>query len=292
MQIYTDSAIYRILQSNLSSSTSTLNELYVKTSTGLEVSKASDDPSAVQTIVSCNSEITQTERYVENCNNVDESLSNTETYVDTIVDLFARAREIAIAGANDSLSTEDRETLAQEVEQLQDELLDIANTQVNGVYIFAGYNDDTEPFSGSPVTYNGTSDHKMIEISSSSTVAKNVTGDELFMSPVNLFTTLEDLETALLSDDASTISSQIDAIGDAEEQVSTVLSTIGNTMNRVEDVSSMHSDALLILEETLSENQDADLTEVLSDLAAMEVTLEAVMEVTSRVSSLSLMDYI
>ena len=80
--------------------------------------------------------------------------------------------------------------------RLGQELLDLANAQVGGRYLFAGYNDQTLPFSGSPVLYNGTDDHQMIEVSPQTTVAKNITGTELFMAPVNLFTTLEDLHSA------------------------------------------------------------------------------------------------
>jgi flagellar hook-associated protein 3 FlgL len=51
-----------------------------------------------------------------------------------------------VAGANDSLSDSDKQTLADEVGQLRQELLDLANTQVAGKYLFAGYNDQTLPF--------------------------------------------------------------------------------------------------------------------------------------------------
>jgi len=229
---------------------------------------------------------------VENCKNVQDNLSTSEIYINSIEDLMVRAKEIAVAGANDSLSNSDKLTLAEEVSQLQEELLDLANTQVDGKYLFAGYNDQTEPFSGTPVTYNGTSDHIMIEINPGSTVAKNITGEELFMSPVNLFTTLEDLETELSSGNSADVSNMLTDLEDAAEQVRTQQSTLGNISSRMDDMISMHENALLIIESTLSEHQDADLTNVLSEIAKMETALEATMQVTARVSSLSLMDYL
>jgi len=292
MIITRNATTYRSLQANLSSTSTALNQLYVKSSTGTEVAKASDNPSAVGSIVSCRSDIVKGERYVENCKHVQDNLSTSEVYIDSVEELFARAKEIAVAGANDSLSDSDKATLADEVGQLQEELLDLANTQVDGKYLFAGYNNQTLPFLGSPTTYNGTSDHQMIEINPGAVVAKNITGEELFMSPVNLFSTLEDLETALASGDSAVVSAQLTSLEEAANQVRTQQSSLGNVSARMDDMISMHENALLQVEATLSRHQDADLTEVLSEIAKMELSLEATMQVTARVSSLSLMDYL
>lgn len=292
MIITRDATTYRNLQTNLSSTSTTINELYIKASIGIEVAKASENPSAVGSILSCRSEIVKSERYVENCKNVQDNLTTSEIYLDSIEELMVRAKEIAITGAKDSLSAADKATLADEVSQLQQELLDLANTQVDGKYLFAGYADQTLPFSGSPVTYNGTSDHIMLEINPGSTVAKNITGDELFMSPVNLFTTLEDLHTALTSGSSANVSATLTTLEDAAEQVRSQLSTLGNTSARMDDMISMHESALLVIESTLSSHQDVDLSQVLSEIAKMETALEATMQVTARISSLSLLDYL
>jgi flagellar hook-associated protein 3 FlgL len=292
MIITRDASVYRTLQTNLSKNSTVLNALYIKASTGLEVAKASDHPSAVGSIISGRSDIVKGERYVENCNHVQDCLSMAETYIDSIEELMTRAKEIALSGANDSLSQTDRNTLASEVSQLQEYLLDLANTRVDGTYLFAGYNDQAVPFSGSPVVYNGTNDHQMIETSPGATVAKNITGEELFVSPVNLFTTLEDLASALQSGDSSAISSQLTPLEDAAEQVRIQQSQLGNTSARMDDMITMHENSLLLVKNTLSRNQDADLSEVLSEISKMELSLEATMQVTARVSSLNLMDYL
>lgn len=68
---------------------------------------------------------------MENCENVQDNLTTSEIYSDSIEELMVRAKEIAITGANDSLSAADKTTLADEVQpKLQQELLDLANTQV------------------------------------------------------------------------------------------------------------------------------------------------------------------
>jgi flagellar hook-associated protein 3 FlgL len=292
MIITRDASAYNTLQYNLTYNTNALNQLYVKASTGVEVAKASDSPSLVGSIISDRSDIVKEEQYIENCEHIQDSLSAAETYIDSVEELLTRAKEIAIAGANDSLSQADRNTYASEVEQLQESLLDLANAKVDGKYIFAGYDDETLPFSGDPVVYNGTSDHKMLQISSGSSVAKNITGEELFMAPIDLFTTLENLTAALQGGDSSVISSQLTPLEDAAEQVRTQQSILGNNSARMDDIIIMHESAVLLLQETLSRNQDADLTILLSEISKMELSLEATMQVTAKVSSLNLMDYL
>ena len=292
MIITRDASAYRTLQNNLAKTSTTLNQLYIKSSTGVEVAKASDNPAAVGSIINGRSDIVKGERYIENCKHVQDNLSSSETYMTSVEGIMTRAKEIAVAGANDSLSSADRSTLNDEVTQLQKSLLDLANTQVNGKYIFAGYNDQTQPFSGTPVAYNGTNDHQMIETSAGATTAKNVTGEELFMSPNNLFTTLDNLSTALASGDSTTISSQLTPLEEAADQVRTQLSLLGNNIAHMDDMISLHENAQVLVKATLSRHQDVDLTVVLSEISKMETSLQATMAVTARVSSLSLTDYL
>ncbi len=292
MTIVRDSSSYRVLQYNLSKNTTKLNELYIKTSTGIEVAKASDNPSSVQKIIGCRSSIVAGERYIENCRSAQDNLSSSETYIDSILDVMERAKEIGISAANDSLSQSDFNTYTDELSRMQDALLDLANTQVSGKYIFAGYDDTSQPFSGSPVTYNGTTDHQMITVSPGSTVAGNITGEELFMNPTDLFATLDNLITAVSAGDTALVSSQLDQLEVAAEQVRSRQSELGNASARLDDLITMHSNSNLLLTETLSTEEDADLTELLSEISKYELSVEATMQVTGRVSALNLFDYL
>lgn len=292
MTIIRDSSTYRVLQGNLSYNSSKLNDLYVKASTGIEVTKASDAPASVRLIISSRSGINETSRYIESAESVQDSLGSTEVYIDSVLEIMDRAKEIAVAAANDALSNDDIETFRTELAEMQEAMLDIANAQVDNKYIFAGYTDDQQPFSGTPVTYTGTNDHQMIEISPSMKVAKNVTGEELFVSPVDIFSALDDLDAALAAGDTALISDQLEPLELAAEQVRSVQGNVGIDMARIDDIITMQTSLNLSLEEKLSGEQDADLTEILSEITKMELSLEATMEVTGRVSALNLFNYL
>src|SRR5699024_11739567 len=87
---------------------------------------------------------------------------------------------------HESNRTNDNQTLnsiKEEAEQLQDHLLDIANTNVNGKYIFNGTNTET-----APVTKNEDGDilieHNispvMIEVAHGTKLQVNVEGESIF----------------------------------------------------------------------------------------------------------------
>jgi flagellar hook-associated protein 3 FlgL len=292
MMKVTQMATYRSLQYNLNKSSNSLNQLYTQAATGKKLQRASDDPSAIGTVFSSRSQIETAERYLETIDATQEGLNILDGYLDSAENLLTRAKEIAISGINGSLSSEDMQTLANEVTQLQTELLDMANAKVDGKYLFAGYAETTLPFSGSPVSYHGTSDHQLVEISSGQTVQTNLTGDELFSGPVDLFATLADLESALNSGDSSAVEAELTNLEAAAEQVRSKRSQMGNINSHLDDVESLTEDLKLQMEERLSSYEDADLVEVLTEITQAEQAFEAALSVSGRVSQLSILDYL
>lgn len=63
---------------------------------------------------------------------------------------MSKVRELAVEAQNDTNGEPERQAIGVEVKQLKEQLLNIANTQVNGRYIFNGTNSDKPP-----VTDNG-----------------------------------------------------------------------------------------------------------------------------------------
>jgi flagellar hook-associated protein 3 len=108
-----------------------------------------------------------------------------------------RLKEINVATINGSLSDVDMETFADEVHQLRASLIDGANAQVDGKYLFAGFAEKTEPFTLNPaydpdlydeanpntypVLYSGDSGQVEYEISPNELIKVNALGNEFMM---------------------------------------------------------------------------------------------------------------
>ena len=288
----TTSATFRTLQHNLTKTSDRLNGLYVQSATGKKMTKASDDPASVGPLLNARSEISATDRYLSTIDTTQDQLDILDGYLGSAEDILARAKEIAVSGMNEAMSSDDLETFANEVDSLRDELLQVADAKVDGKYLFAGYADQTEPFSGDPPTYQGTLDHKFVAVGEGETVQTNLTGDELFLQPQDVFATLTDLATALRNGDNDAISTQMDNLTTATETVSTKRSQMGNINSHLDSASSQKADYKLQMEDLLSRYQDADLVEVLSDVTAEEQAMEAALQIASRVGQLSLLDYL
>jgi flagellar hook-associated protein 3 FlgL len=292
----TTTSVYRSMQLNIAKTEDDLNELYLQSATGKKISVASDDPSAVRAIENARSQISMSERYIENIETVQDGMDIVDGYLGTVEDIMQRIKEINTASISSSLSDADLETYAEEVATLKEQMVDIANSKVNGKYLFAGFTDDTQPFTVDAVTgdvsYAGTSDIKYIEVGHGETVQSNLTGNELFTEPIDVFAVFDDLETNLRAADLDALQVSLEEIEPATDQIRTQRSLLGNDNSRLEDNKAMLEEIKLQMQSTLSRYEDADLTEVLSDMTQAETALEAALTVSARLNSLSLLDYL
>lgn len=288
----TPSSIYRSIQYNIEQGRSSLDKLYLQAATGKKVEVASDDPAAVRAIEMSRSQITMSDRYTENIETVQDNMDSCDSYLGTAEDVMQRMKEIATASLNGSMSDADLATYADEVETLKEQMLDIANAQVNGKYLFAGFRDDQPPFSGDPVVYGGTEDIKYVESGPAEHIQSNLLGSDLFMDPVDIFAEFVSLVTALNSNDTATIEAQMATIEDASDQLRSQRGVMGNNNARLDDSLALIADSKLQLQERLSRYEDADLTEVLTDMTQAETALEAALAVSSRITDLSLLNYL
>ena len=67
---------------------------------------------------------------------------------------------------------------------------------------------------------------------------------------------------------------------------------MGNINSRLDDMTTMLENLQLQMEERLSSYQDADLVEVMSGITQAELAYESALNVSSRLSELSILDYL
>lgn len=134
----------------IGSSYSKLDKLQSQISSGKKISKASDDPVVAMKSLKYNNQLSQVQQYQSNASQAFTWLENTETNITEGIDILSKVRELAVQAQSDTNGEAERQAIGVEVKQLKEQLLNIANTQVNGRYIFNGTNSDKPP-----VTDNG-----------------------------------------------------------------------------------------------------------------------------------------
>lgn len=143
-----------------------MDKLGEQLASGQRVNRPSDDPVAARLLLGLADRLTSSDQYSSNISKAGTwfQMANTAltTMSDTLLDI--RSKVSTIGGG---MSTEqDRNNAVSYLEMMKKTLVDVGNTDINGVYIFAGTNNLKPPFAA-----------RTGDIAAGSTVVTNVTGD-------------------------------------------------------------------------------------------------------------------
>jgi len=105
-----------------------------------------DDPVAVVEIMSQKSHLSDIERYERNIDLSKGKLDLTESSVREVNELLQRARELAIQGSNGIYKKEDQQKIAVEINQILEQVVQIANSKYKGDSLFGGTKTNEEAF--------------------------------------------------------------------------------------------------------------------------------------------------
>jgi len=130
-------------------------------------------------------------------------------------------------------------------------------------------------------------------------MAVNIPGDEAFSVGGETIMEILDNLTAALEDTSSdpvtirdTISAFLTQLDNAIDQISNVRANVGAKIKRLEDQQSSLDDRNLSYNTLLSNAQDTDIADTVSEIAKIQVALESLRASGSKVISQSLLDYL
>ncbi|ADD01778.1 flagellar hook-associated protein 3 [Thermoanaerobacter italicus Ab9] len=266
-------------------------------STGKKISRPSDDPVAVATSLRIRTDMARNDAYTKNADEVQSWLNITDTALDQLGDLLQRTRELAVEGANGTLTQADMQKIAKEIEQLKAQMIQVGNTQYNGRYIFAGFKTTTQPFSEDNNSYNG--DNGLIEFevgAGGNKISVNVPGDKVFdvdlTGTSQLLVMMDNLKSALDSGDHQAVSNLIADVDRQLENVLAVRAEVGAKSNRVDLIKNRLQDDNYNFTVLLSKNEDADLAQVITNLKMDENVYRASLAAGARIMQPSLIDFL
>ena len=153
---------------------------------GKAIVRPSDDTMKVSSIENLDRAIAKEETYQVIMDQLKDRYQLEETALTNGSDLLVRIKELALQGANATLSAKDREIIAVEVKGLRDELLSIANSRdEHGNSVFAGGNSEVTAFqtqTDGSVVYKGDARQTLVSVSDSRQLGKNRNGLDVFSS--------------------------------------------------------------------------------------------------------------
>lgn len=130
---------YTQIQTNLNRLTTDLGKINNQISSGLQMSTLSDEPVNLVSALRYRSSIAELDQYSENIQNGNTLITAADSALSQMKELTLRAKTLAIQATDPAYGSANREAIASEVKNLFEQAVDLANTQVNGKYIFGGF---------------------------------------------------------------------------------------------------------------------------------------------------------
>ncbi|KIZ52923.1 flagellar hook protein FlgL [Pseudomonas oryzihabitans] len=173
------------LQNNYGSVTRTQEEI----STGKKILTPADDPVASVKLLQISQEEALNGQYNTGMTAAKNSLNTEESMLTSVETVLTRIREIAVQAGNGALDPTDRASLAKEVGQREDELMNLMNSKdASGKYLFSGSMGDTQPYvrnADGTYSYNGDEGQRSVQIASSTFVPISDSGKDAFENNFN-----------------------------------------------------------------------------------------------------------
>ena len=175
-----------------------LSRTQQQVATGNKIFKPSEDPVAASRVVNMKSSLATIEQYQSNVDAARSRITLSEGVLESAVESIQRVRELTVQANNDSQDESTRKFIAAEIIQIQDGLLQLANTtDSNNQYLYSGSLSRFSPFSRNEAggfEYNGDESQREIQISRSRRIAVDNPGSQVFLEIRNgngIFSTLD-----------------------------------------------------------------------------------------------------
>jgi flagellar hook-associated protein 3 FlgL len=280
---------------------SAVSRAQMQISTGKRILTPRDDPPGAAYVLDLRTTITQVEQYQDNAIRAEARLELQEATLKGVDEMLPRIMELAIQGQNDTYTAAARRAIAQELRQLNDELMALANTRdSDGEYIFAGYDADALPFSNPAdgvFAYSGDMGVRTLQVSATRQLQDRENGFDVFMNIEiagggrrNLFETVHGIIAGMEADAPN--SAYMDDLQLAQEHIVSVRARGGARLNTIDEQQIINEEFIFTMQKALSETEDLDMAEAVSRFEQDLVALQAAQQSFNMVQGLSLFNYL
>jgi flagellar hook-associated protein 3 FlgL len=255
----------------------------------------SDSPDAAAAIQRLRGEIERQGEHAATLKATQQRYSAEETAMASANDIVIRLKELAVQAANDSNTATDRK------------LLGVGNSKDDsGNYLFSGTRVNTPAFAEDAfgkVTYQGDQTQTRIPAGVQRTVSYTRSGSDVFSrvvredgqgnsTSVAFFDALDQMIDSVDNNQASGIHQGLADLEQMHDQVTLSLAATGDDQKLVQAQLDVLDQTQLRLKTSLSEIEDLDYTEAVTRMQKEVTALQAAMGSFSKMSNLSLFEYI
>jgi flagellar hook-associated protein 3 FlgL len=268
--------------------------------------RRSDDPSSASTAAVLRQQQDFNEQWKFNANHAIDWTRATEGRVTEVVEIMQRTHELAVQAGDGTLNDNDRNRIAQEIDGMLETLFMIGNIRHRDIYIFAGTHSDQPP-----LTVNRDPSGSITSVTTAP-VPASLREVQVGESAIVQYGLLADGEGGLFRDSISgsdvfqTMIDLRDTLGAGAPPGDALLADVNVAMNhsigrlvetgvlqqRFETLGTHFDTVGVQLSNRLGEIDDLDLSKALNELSQLEFSLQASMQMASRLHALHLTNFL
>lgn len=298
----TNNLISQNIIANLQQNMQKIADLQKEISLGQKIEDIGDDPSSLWQVLSLKEKLLYTEQYSRNIDDGLFWLNEADQALGRANQILQKAQDIALWGANLDSGAVDLTALAIEVDQLIDQMLDIANTPLGERYLFAAYHKGEKPFlktgenGTEEVVFNPALPEEVLglaerEILPQSTEEVSFNGQKLFLDG-DIFSHLFTLRNALAEKDKEKISQSITSLSLAQDLILQARASTGAKTNRLDQAKENLAGQQIHEQEFLTALSGTEITRATTELAACTLAYQATLASAASLGQLSLVNFL
>ena len=282
-----------------------------QTATGQRVQWADDDPGAMQQALGLQADSRANQQYGANISLLQERVTTSVSAMQSAQTVIDRAGEIAVL-ADGTKSPQELNAYASEVDQLIRQAVTAGNSQARDAYVFGGTQGGQAPFgiaedaSGqvASVTYHGNTETPELDIADGTPLSAQVPGANSTgvgqpgffadsRAGADVFSHLISLRDHLASGDTAAIAAtDRPAVAKDEDNALYQIANAGAIQARLQTATTATTNRGTVLQQDLSQEVDADLSQTLVQLNSAQTAYRAALQSGANLLNTSLLDYL
>jgi flagellar hook-associated protein 3 FlgL len=344
----TDSTTFGVVNDSIRRSKGRMEGLQHQNATLRKLNTPSDDPIGSAKVLEIRTDKVNNEQFLTNGKLAETYLNNSDQALSELAEVLVRAKEIAVNQSSGASSNEDtRRAIAEEVDQLFQQSVSIANRRIGDRYIFGGYRTNQPPVDNDG-RYKGDDGQMMVEVAKDVFLSMNVTGLDAFntnpkktetpvpeLAPsdpreahprpaayrypaseafakkqaeanskqtqitddagpenVNAFDEIQNLRIGLLTGDLDGIRNTLERLDTIHAKVTATRAKIGSRMQGLQSTGQAIERHNLVNAQLSSNLEDADMAQVVSDLAKEETVFRSALASSNKLIHPTLLDFL
>jgi flagellar hook-associated protein 3 FlgL len=274
------------------------SDLQTEVSSGLAVTQPSDNPGVFGQVIQEEGQSNQLAQFNQNATQALNVANASYAGISSLTSIYDRATQLATLGTG-TLGSSANAGYADELNQLIQQAVTVANSQSDGNYLYAGTAVDTPPFTATTdsngnitaVAYVGNSSQTSIPLSATSSVAPSTSGatNSGLAAMINQMIAVR---TALTNNDATGLATAATGLNNAGDTLSTAAADNGAVQLRIQSEQTQEQSGATEVSSLISSQTDANLPSTITELNQAQLAYQAAMETAVKVMQLSLTQYL